>query len=56
MLSIYVNDFHMTNGDDEAAGKSKGSLTNVRVGTEIRRALKTSFEEDTGVASDDSKG
>lgn len=47
--------YNITHGDDEAAGESKGSLTNVRVGLEVRRTFKTSFEENTSVASDDTK-
>lgn len=50
-----MHGFYITYGDDEASSESKGSLTNVRIGMNVRRAFKTSLEENTGVASDDTE-
>lgn len=47
--------FYITYGDDETSSEAKGSLTNVRIGMNVRRAFKTSLEENTGVASDDTE-
>lgn len=54
-LSVYVNGFYITYGDDEASSESKGSLTDVRISMKARRAFKASLEENTCVASDDTK-